>query len=45
MVQWVQGLKERDGISGVAGVVVVVSGVVWWSLGLCRQSRCCWVQG
>ena len=31
MVQWVQGLEERDGASGVAGVVVVISGVVWWA--------------
>ena len=45
MVQWAQGLEERDGVSGVAGVVVVVSRVVRWSLGLHRQSRCHWVQG
>ena len=45
MVQWAQGLEECDGVSGVAEVVVVVSGVVQWLLGLCRQSQCHWVQG
>ena len=38
MVQWVQGLEERDGVLGVAGVVVVVSGVVQWSLVLRHRS-------
>ena len=44
MVQWAQGLEECDGVSGVAEVVVVVSGVVQWSLGLRCWFRCRWVQ-
>ena len=40
VVQWAPSLVEEcDGVSGVAGVVVVVSGVVQWTLGLCHLNQ------